>query len=94
MNAVTYARINDRVETNDTSAVNNLSVLTLLDLGYADDNAIVICQNASLLGGIRSTIQIGESALITKTFRYTLVLYKHSNTLNREGITENIHSKK
>ena len=59
-NAFTFAAENARVESSDTSTVSNPSTLTYRDLGYADDNAVVTCLNATLMGAMTSTIQIGE----------------------------------
>lgn len=36
------------------------STLTFEDLGYADDSAIVTCQNATLMGAMTSSIRMGE----------------------------------
>ena len=63
VNAFSYAAINDRVETSDTSIAANPSTLTFQNIGYADDNATITCLNATLLGAMTSTIQLGESTL-------------------------------
>ena len=61
VNAFSYASTNDRVETDDTSIASNPSTFTFQNLGYDDDNAVVVCLNATLAGARMSTIQIGES---------------------------------
>ena len=65
VNAFSYASTNDRLETDDTSIASNPSTLTIQNLGYADDNAVVVCLNATLAGARMSTIQIGESTFLT-----------------------------
>ena len=60
VSALSYAASNDRVETSDTSIVANPSTLTFQNIGYADDNAVVTCLNATLTGAMTSTIQVGE----------------------------------
>ena len=60
VNALSYAFSNDRVVTRDATIVANPSTLTFQNFGYADDNAVVTCLNATLTGTRTSTIRVGE----------------------------------
>ena len=59
--ANSYANLsgNSRVKSNDTSALAMPSFLTFKNLGYADDNAVVACEDASQMVAM-TTIRIGK----------------------------------
>ena len=73
--AIPYARMNNRVDTDDDTNLADPSTLTFQQLGYADDNATVTCIDSSFMMNMTSTIQIGESAYNTyiRTYMHTCI---------------------